>query len=608
MLIFHGRLREPGDEFSLEDPAEIDERYKPAVSESANQQSNHKSGQQSTQTTMETSHGSEVTLPIPTAGSAHDAKKMQTNRDDPARDNPGVHGILRETRKPSLEDHLMTGRGSETSREATDCEASTRHSESESEEELDKLPSSESDGQLDDGDQAPGFVLMEKLMPNASLAADSGRGLHNVQQTIEQSPLLAECIVSKHASDLVPQFGFLGCLHEDDTQHSTITKLFHNTNVPFSAFICGVQGSGKSHTTATMLENALIRSKHVGNLKAPASVLVFSYSDWVDGGAGFTISEATHLARPHPDFPKAKVKNITVLVSPSNNGIRRCYERPNVRVVPFRLNAKTLNISTLLTLMAVNETSTVPLYMARVEAILRSIAMKSPDGSMDYRLFKQLLAKEKFDAVQSNMLEMRLNLLESFLDLTGTATELKFPPGAVTIMDLSDSFVTPNTACILFKLGLDQFVHSTQSTAKLVVLDEAHKYMLDSPGSTLLNDRLKTAVRLQRHEAVRVIVSTQEPTISTDLIALCSVTVIHRFTSPTWYAALRRHISAMGDDDRTIMRRIEGLETGEALVYCPNAVLGKDDTDALIKATGRLMNVRIRKRITADGGESIMAV
>ena len=30
-------------------------------------------------------------------------------------------------------------------------------------------------------------------------------------------------------------------------------RLFHNTNIPFSAFICGLQGSGKSHTLSCLL-------------------------------------------------------------------------------------------------------------------------------------------------------------------------------------------------------------------------------------------------------------------------------------------------------------------------------------------------------------------
>jgi hypothetical protein len=131
--------------------------------------------------------------------------------------------------------------------------------------------------------------------------------------------------------------------------------------------------------------------------------------------------------------------------------------------------------------------------------------------------------------------------------------------------------------------------------------------MLNNPGAKLLTNELATLIRMQRHEGVRVIISTQEPTISTDLIALCSVTVIHRFTSPAWYSALKKHINAM-DNDKDILRQIECLRTGEALIYAPAAVLGKGEDGQIIKAPGRLLNVNIRMRITRDGGESIMAV
>ncbi|KAH6882413.1 hypothetical protein BKA58DRAFT_373282 [Alternaria rosae] len=131
--------------------------------------------------------------------------------------------------------------------------------------------------------------------------------------------------------------------------------------------------------------------------------------------------------------------------------------------------------------------------------------------------------------------------------------------------------------------------------------------MSDSPGSKFLADSLHHTIRVQRHLSTSMIISTQEPTVSTDLIALCNITVIHRFTSPTWYAAIKRHSSAL-DDNKALMQRIEGLETGEALVYCPNTVLTKNDDGSLVKATGRLLKVNIRKRITQDGGESIMAV
>lgn len=131
--------------------------------------------------------------------------------------------------------------------------------------------------------------------------------------------------------------------------------------------------------------------------------------------------------------------------------------------------------------------------------------------------------------------------------------------------------------------------------------------MLDSPGSKILTDHLTRVIRLQRHQGARIVISTQEPTIATEIIALCSVVVMHRFTSPTWYAALRRHINAV-DDDKAVMQHIEGLDTGEALVYSPNSVLGKNEDGSLIKATGRLLKVSVRSKVTLDGGASMMAV
>lgn len=113
--------------------------------------------------------------------------------------------------------------------------------------------------------------------------------------------------------------------------------------------------------------------------------------------------------------------------------------------------------------------------MAKIESILRDIAMKSKDGALNYNEFKNRVAAENFDSHQSNMLEMRLNLLETFLDHTGKLPEPSYASGEIVIMDLSDQFITPSTACILFKLGLEQFLNCSKAKGKLVVLDEAHK-------------------------------------------------------------------------------------------------------------------------------------
>jgi hypothetical protein len=144
--------------------------------------------------------------------------------------------------------------------------------------------------------------------------------------------------------------------------------------------------------------------------------------------------------------------------------------------------------------------------------------------------------------------------------------------------------------------------------------------MIDTPAAKALNDGLLTTIRMQRHHGARVIISTQEPTLLTDLIALCSIAVIHRFTSPEWFSAIKRHIPIDAEDKDVLMRRIEGLNTGTALVYSSNSVLGWEDNSVdgcngvgnarkrLIKGTGKMLKVNMRKRITSDGGASILAV
>lgn len=123
-----------------------------------------------------------------------------------------------------------------------------------------------------------------------------------------------------------------------------------------------------------------------------------------------------------------------------------------------------------------------------------------------------------------------------------------------------------------------------------------------------MNETIVEIIRLERHYGARVVISTQEPTLLTDLIALCSITIIHRFSSPEWLSAIRRHVPAATEDREQLMRRIENLMRGTAIVYSPKAVLGCDDAGNLINGTGKLINVSIRKRLTSDGGQSLLAV
>lgn len=132
--------------------------------------------------------------------------------------------------------------------------------------------------------------------------------------------------------------------------------------------------------------------------------------------------------------------------------------------------------------------------------------------------------------------------------------------------------------------------------------------MLDLPGAKSLNSHLKSIIRQQRHYGARMIVSTQEPGLLADLIALSSITIMHRFSSPEWFSALKKHIPVDVIDHRELMGKIEKLRIGAALVYSPNAVLDIDSDGSLVKSTSKLLEMHIRRRVTADGGQSILSV
>ena len=133
--------------------------------------------------------------------------------------------------------------------------------------------------------------------------------------------------------------------------------------------------------------------------------------------------------------------------------------------------------------------------------------------------------------------------------------------------------------------------------------------MTDTPASKALTESLLSLIRQQRHFGVRVIISTQEPTISLQLMDLCSMTVIHRFTSRERFNALRKHISIENETNggsEELFKQIVDLRVGEALLFAPSALLGWSDGDISKTLGSELLKVRVRKRFTRDGGKSIV--
>ncbi len=119
-------------------------------------------------------------------------------------------------------------------------------------------------------------------------------------------------------TDLFSQYGFIAGRSDVLTNNATsivtgnsITdpRLFFNISAPSSAFICGSQGSGKSHTLSCLLENCLMKSR-VSELENPLAGLLFHYDSFTSDERG-TPCEAAYLS----SNPNIKVR---VLCSPTN--------------------------------------------------------------------------------------------------------------------------------------------------------------------------------------------------------------------------------------------------------------------------------------------------
>ncbi|KAK2001043.1 hypothetical protein LX36DRAFT_708881 [Colletotrichum falcatum] len=221
---------------------------------------------------------------------------------------------------------------------------------------------------------------------------------------------------------------------------------------------------------------------------------------------------------------------------------------PNVTIKPLVLSDDDLNTRRMNDLMAVGEGGSMPLYLRVVNRILRDMRTRQQVTGAGFRYaeFKRCLGLEDLTPGQLNPLKQRLDTLESF-----TAK------GAV---------------------GL-----ANGAIGRVVALDEAHKYMKESEESQAPTNALLETIRLQRHLGVRVLTSTQEPTVSTKLLDLCSMTVVHRFTSPDWLRTLGKHLAGISSMSATATD-----EEDEAQGASPVPVGGRDPTMDVFKTEEEL--------------------
>ncbi|APA07342.1 hypothetical protein sscle_02g021120 [Sclerotinia sclerotiorum 1980 UF-70] len=243
------------------------------------------------------------------------------------------------------------------------------------------------------------------------------------------------------------------------------------------------------------------------------------------------------------------------------------------------------------------------------------------------RQLKKVPTNEYVEPVVHHQLPERTRLQEVLCDLSRDMSPSDIVSRRIRTIDLM----------VALSYRQEQEVqHSNHSSRESSEFSEKQPLCKDpfpllSKASTLTNTLLST-VRLQHHLGARVIISTQEPTISPSLLDLSSIVIVHRFTSPEWLNSLKRHLagatSNLLDDDNTdsdglassrgngdnakrLFAEIVKLNIGEALLFSPSAMIDVEVGSNGKVVVGRLgdgfLKIRVRIRLTADGDKSIVA-
>ncbi|KAH7930072.1 hypothetical protein BV22DRAFT_1079734 [Leucogyrophana mollusca] len=445
---------------------------------------------------------------------------------------------------------------------------------------------------------------------------------------LRTAPLLTrDAYVAAGYRDHTTQYGVMGralAIYNKSVGYTPVDpRLYINTNAPFSAIVCGVQGSGKSHTVSILLESMFIANlRQIGVLEKPLSGLVLHFGE---GGPSAHPCEAAWVGASNQEGLETPI--VRVYVSRSSLNTMKAVYAPlgdSVTIEPLLFSEDELDAQAFLSMMAVGSSESAPLYIQVILSILRDLG---ENFSYEEFMRRLELKKETFNPAQLAGLEQRMALLNSFMDRK-VRSQRRFAAGQLTIIDLSDPFIDPASACGLFEILTRLFVRADVGTGKVLVVDEAHKYLSANRGVSGLTKSLLTLTREQRHLAMRVIISTQEPTVVPPvLLDLCTVSILHRFSSPSWWDHLAKHVSAdISAEDA--FDRVVRLQTGEAIVLAPsgfgvfpdgpppsngstvvaNKAVPSNQTPKLNQFGRRYILMKTRRRVTKDGGASILVL
>ena len=245
--------------------------------------------------------------------------------------------------------------------------------------------------------------------------------------------------------------------------------MFLNTRGPFCLAAVGVQGGGKSHTMACVLEARLVPFPEHGvvRLRQPMAALVLHYDQNVT-----SVCEATGLISPLPglarllaggragegDLPPPPPRclpreKMVVLVSPSYWRQRRAFYGDYCVVRPLLFRWATLTAAYIKRIMRIKDGDG-RLHVAAMLDLLRQYQREAVTPAFpvfvgEVRLHCSLKAQE-------GPLAQRLRLLESVVaEPAGESADLYscVRPGLLVVVDLTDPLLASDEANGIFQAG-----------------------------------------------------------------------------------------------------------------------------------------------------------
>lgn len=379
------------------------------------------------------------------------------------------------------------------------------------------------------------------------------------------------------------QFGVIG---ENVTNGMKIGIDLNGTNT-ISLF--GVQGSGKSYSIGTVVEMAVKQFKNANKLPAPLASVIFHYSKSETYKPEFTTFNEPNNREEEMNYLQSEYGisvdqiNDLVLLTPVDKFELRKRQYPSIDVQPLLFNTAELTVEDWNFLMGTANLGS--LYMKQLKQIIR---MNRNNLTLDN--IRQGIADESMEERSRKLLLQRLSFVEEYVDDSKQIASI-LKPGRIVIVDIRDEFIEEDEALGLFMVLLRIFSdveHENQLFNKLIVFDEAHKFMKDDN----LMGHVVEVIREMRHKGVSVMIASQNPpSVPKEIIELSNIVLLHKFNAPAWLKHLQKSLTATEHLDA---QDLINLNAGEAYVWASKS------THKVFEK--KPQKIKLRPRITLHGG------